>query len=150
MTGREKSALNRPIRNDFESEIDDVIISSSIDSRGYVTDYHLPETESIMLAAKLDQEYLRKIAEFWKKRKEISTPQNFGEALDAAAHHWRQSQKEREGRIDAECRAAVSDERALAHQEQAHMVSTKRRMILRSSEVCRLMLFVQPLSKICR
>lgn len=68
MTGRSKSDINKEIRRQFQGEIDEGIIRPSLDSRGYVTEYHLPETESIMLAAKLDKTYLRKISEFWKNR----------------------------------------------------------------------------------
>jgi len=68
MTGRELKSINRTIREQFSEEIDGCIGTPSLDSRGYVTDYHLPETESIMLAAMLDKSYLRKISEFWKNR----------------------------------------------------------------------------------
>jgi len=64
MTGRTISDLNHIISSDFADEIDEGIITTTKDSRGCITDYHLPETESIMLAAKLDKSYLRKIAEF--------------------------------------------------------------------------------------
>ncbi len=73
MTGREKKSINRKIRELFAAEIDGNIIAPSLDTRGYVDEYLLPETESIMLAAKLDNTYLRKIADFWKNRNNPTT-----------------------------------------------------------------------------
>ena len=74
MTGRERKEINKIIRLEFQAEIVGAIISPTLRPNGQVEDYLLPETESIMLAAKLDKTYLRKIAEFWKRRKEISRP----------------------------------------------------------------------------
>jgi len=60
MAGRKKKHINEKIRLEFLDEIDGGIIRPSLDTRGYVKEYYLPETESIMLAAMLDKSYLRK------------------------------------------------------------------------------------------
>jgi len=85
MTGRDKKHINEKIRNVFSQEIDGHIIRPSLDARGYVIDYFLPETESIMLAALFDKSYLRKIAEFWENRNKPQLPQSYPEALRAQA-----------------------------------------------------------------
>lgn len=66
---KSKSELNRAIRNMFQAKIDDATIASSLDSRGYVNEYHLPELESKMFVAKHDINYLEKITQYWIDRK---------------------------------------------------------------------------------
>ena len=108
MTGREKKHINEIIKKEFVYEIVGQIIRPTLRPNGQVSDYHLPETESIMLAAKLDKSYLRKIAEFWKNRDNPSPtfalPRTFSEALRALA--------------DSEEARIVSDQKALALQEK--------------------------------
>lgn len=63
-----KSALNRAIRDMFQVKIDDAVIASSLDARGYVVEYHLPELESKMFVAKHDINYLEMITQYWIDR----------------------------------------------------------------------------------
>lgn len=53
MTGREKKHINEIIKREFACEIDEGIITSSLDSRGYVTEYHLPIPYAVALVSKL-------------------------------------------------------------------------------------------------
>ena len=57
MLGKEKNHVNEAIKKMFPNEIDDRKIRSSLDSRGYVIDYHLPEAESVMYVATKDINY---------------------------------------------------------------------------------------------
>jgi hypothetical protein len=84
MTGKAKGHIHRTVRDNFDAELRESIIGSSIGSNGMISDYHLPETESIMLAAMLDKSYLRKIAEFWKNRNEL-LPKDLPSALRSLA-----------------------------------------------------------------
>jgi len=54
MTGRSKSSIHRTIRDKFDVESVGCEIASSMGDNGMTTEYHLPETESIMLCAILD------------------------------------------------------------------------------------------------
>ena len=65
MLGQRKVDIHKDIRRIFQDKIDEGIIPSSKDSRGYVTEYHLPELESKMFVAKKDITYLEKITKFW-------------------------------------------------------------------------------------
>lgn len=65
MLHKEKKEINREIRKMFQDKIDGGIITPSLDSRGYVVEYHLPELESKMFVAKKDINYLEKITRFW-------------------------------------------------------------------------------------
>jgi len=47
-----KSIINQKIKEMFQDKTDDQKILPSLDARGYVDEYHLPETESIMFVAK--------------------------------------------------------------------------------------------------
>ena len=67
--GYQKKEVNSKIRGMFQDEIDGGEISPSLDSRGYVTEYHLPETESNMFVARWDYTHLRKLAAFWVNKK---------------------------------------------------------------------------------
>ncbi|MEH6451212.1 MAG: hypothetical protein V7765_21280 [Oleispira sp.] len=60
-----KSVTNFKIKEMFQPEIDDRKIKSSLDARGYVIEYHLPEIESQMFAAKWNIQHLRKVVEFF-------------------------------------------------------------------------------------
>jgi len=42
MLGMEKKEIHRELQHNFQDEIDGGIISPSLDSRGYVAEYHLP------------------------------------------------------------------------------------------------------------
>lgn len=63
--GIEKKEVNRKIRDMFAKEIDGGVFSPSIDSRGYVDEYYLPEVESNMFVAKWDVTHLREVSEFF-------------------------------------------------------------------------------------
>lgn len=65
MLGYEKKEVNRKVREMFADKIDGGIIPPSLDSRGYVVEYHLPELESKMFVAKHDINYLEEITRFW-------------------------------------------------------------------------------------
>ena len=65
LLGYEKKEVNRKVLAMFEAEIDGGIISPSLDARGYVDEYHLPEVESNMFAAKWNIQHLRKVTEYF-------------------------------------------------------------------------------------
>ncbi len=65
MLGKQKKHINESIRGMFSEKIDGQIIRPSLDSRGYVSEYHLPELESKMFVAKYDIEYLEMITRYW-------------------------------------------------------------------------------------
>jgi len=69
LLGYTKSKVNEKIRDMFAAEIDGSFIGSSLDSRGYVAEYHLPEVESNMFVARWDYTHLRKLADFWVSKK---------------------------------------------------------------------------------
>lgn len=60
-----KSVTNFKIKEMFKSEIDDRKIRSSLDARGYVVEYHLPEIEAQMFAAKWNIQHLRKVVKYF-------------------------------------------------------------------------------------
>lgn len=51
LLGYEKKEINRKIKSLFKEKIDGGLITPSLDSRGYVIDYNLPELESKMFVA---------------------------------------------------------------------------------------------------
>ena len=65
----------------FEDKIDGRVIRPSIDSRGYVLKYHLPDLEPKMFVAKKDINYLEKIIQYWIDQ--TSVPTNYISALKA-------------------------------------------------------------------
>ena len=65
LLGYEKKEVNRKIKAMFSDKIDGGEIPPSLDSRGYVDEYHLPELESKMFVAKHDINYLEKITKYW-------------------------------------------------------------------------------------
>ncbi len=81
LLGKEKSYVNREIKKMMQQKIDDAKITSSKDSRGYVTDYHLPELESKMFVAKKDISYLEKITRFWIERGKLAQLSNFNDPI---------------------------------------------------------------------
>lgn len=111
-----KSSLNRAIRNMFSSKIDDAVIASSMDSRGYVSEYYLPELESKMFVAKHDINYLEEVTQFWIdfKNKPIKPqlPTNYLEALEKLI----ETEKEK---------IAISHERDEAIKTKAHISDKK-------------------------
>ncbi|CAH9012841.1 putative Rha family regulatory protein [Vibrio phage 199E37-1] len=59
-----KSSINKAIRKMFDdSKLES--FAPSLDSRGYVIDYNLPELESKMFVAKHNIEYLEMITKYW-------------------------------------------------------------------------------------
>lgn len=95
MLGKEKSYINREIKKMFQAKIDDAKITPSLDSRGYVIDYHLPELESKMFVAKKDINYLEKITRFWIDRNSIAQLPNFNDPV-AAARAWADQKEARQ------------------------------------------------------
>ena len=71
-----KSSIHKAIRIMFAQKIDDSILESSIDSRGYVEEYYLPELESKMFVAKHDINYLEQITQFWIEKGKTSKELN--------------------------------------------------------------------------
>ena len=65
MLGKQKKHIHEKIKKMFSEKIDGQIIRPSLDSRGYVAEYHLPELESKMFVAQEDINYLEKITQFW-------------------------------------------------------------------------------------
>ena len=61
----EKKEVNRKIAAMFQAEIDGGKITPSLDERGYVSEYHLPEIEAQMFAAKWNIQHLRKVVEYF-------------------------------------------------------------------------------------
>jgi phage antirepressor YoqD-like protein len=84
----EKKEVNRKVLAMFEAELDGGIITPSFDERGYVTEYHLPEIESQMFAAKWNIKHLRKVVEFFvsasKEQPEFNIPTTLSGALKLA------------------------------------------------------------------
>ena len=94
----ELKELHREIKQMFPSEIDGGKIPPSLDSRGYVEFYLLPEVESKMLVAKKDVNYLRQITEYWvnKGATKPSVPTDFATALQLAADQQKLIQQQTE------------------------------------------------------
>tara|TARA_R110000851_G_scaffold6726_1_gene26781 strand:- start:167 stop:865 length:699 start_codon:yes stop_codon:yes gene_type:complete len=61
----DKSETNRKIKDMFQAEIVDGRITSTLRENGQVVEYHLPEIESQMFAAKWNIQHLRKVVEFF-------------------------------------------------------------------------------------
>lgn len=68
MLGYEKKEVNRKIKEMFPEKIDGGKIPPSLDNRGYVVEYNLPELESKMFVAKHDIYYLETITQYWIDR----------------------------------------------------------------------------------
>jgi len=120
LLGKTKSKVNEQIRKMFSAKIDDSIIGSSKDSRGYVTDYHLPELESNMYAAKYDDEQLEKVCAYWIERKshiQPSLPKDYSQALRMLADE-----------VEAKQRLAIENEK------QRRSLKNKDHLILASNE----------------
>jgi len=65
----EKKHINAKIKDMFADKIDGQIIRPSLDSRGYVTDYNLPELEATMFVAKWDIAFLEQVVTFFINNK---------------------------------------------------------------------------------
>jgi len=89
MLGYEKKHMHEKIKSLFPKEIDGRDFRPSMDSRGYVDYYLLPEVESKMLVALCDSSYLRQITEYWVNKasndNQPKIPKNYVEALRLAA-----------------------------------------------------------------
>lgn len=89
MIKMDKKEVHRKIKSMFQSKIDGGEITPSLDSRGYVISYLLPELESKMFVAKNDISYLEKITKFWidsSKESQFKIPQTLSEALQLASN----------------------------------------------------------------
>lgn len=89
MLGYEKKHLHEKIKKMFPEEVDGRSFRPSLDSRGYVAEYHLPEVESKMLVASCDIGYLRVITEYWVDRKNPK-PKSTRELLNEVHKHLEQ------------------------------------------------------------
>jgi len=65
MLNKQKKEINRKIKLMFQDKIDGGVIRPSLDARGYVAEYHVPELEAKMFVAKNDISYLEKITQYW-------------------------------------------------------------------------------------
>jgi hypothetical protein len=74
MLGYEKKEINKKVRSMFGDEKAREKFSPTLDSRGRVDFYNLPELESKMIVAKHDIEYLEKITQYWIDRKSTAQP----------------------------------------------------------------------------
>lgn len=92
---KEKKEVNRDIKKMFQGKIDGGIITPSLDSRGYVTDFYLPELESKMFVAKKDINYLEKITRFWIDRNNLAQLPNFNDPV-IAARAWADQKEARQ------------------------------------------------------
>mgnify|MGYP005997091091 CR=1 FL=1 len=81
----EKKEVNRKIAAMFQAEIDGGKITPSLDERGYVSEYHLPEIEAQMFAAKWNIQHLRKVVEYFVA-KPITQQLTQDQQLTALAH----------------------------------------------------------------
>ncbi len=87
LLGYEKKEINRKIKSMFLSEIDGGEISPSLDSRGYVEEYHLNELYSTMFVGKWHTPFLRQLSQFWidkGKSKDVMQLPNFNNPAEAA------------------------------------------------------------------
>lgn len=102
---KNKSSVNKAIKAMFSEKIDDSVLESLTDSRGYVVEYYLPELESTMFVAKHRIEFLEKITQFWidvKNKNRTNIPSNFADALQLAADQQREIQRlEEQRKLDA-------------------------------------------------
>ena len=117
-----KSSLNKKVRVMFQSKIDDSTIKSSLDSRGYVTDYHLPELESKMFVAKHDIEYLEIITTYWIKQSKPALLTQEQQVL-AIAHQLIETTKQRDEAIKS--KAYINDKRTATLMNKASQDSKK-------------------------
>jgi len=127
MLHMEKSHVNRDIKKMFDDKITSSIIGSSKDSRGYVTDYHLPELESKMFVAKKDINYLEKITQFWINRNKATSLPNFSNPAEAArawALEYEQKQLALAERDEAiKTKAYISDKKTATAMNKASQLS---------------------------
>lgn len=89
LLGYEKKEVNRKIKAMFAEKIDGGEISPSLDSRGYVDYYHLPEKESKMFVARHDIDYLEMVIDYWMGKggkSNLQIPQTYADALLLAAN----------------------------------------------------------------
>jgi phage antirepressor YoqD-like protein len=84
----DKSTTNRKVKEMFQPEIVGGVITSTIRENGQVTEYHLPEIEAQMFAAKWNIKHLRKVVEFFvsasKEQSEFNIPTTLSGALKLA------------------------------------------------------------------
>jgi len=60
-----KKDVNKKIRDMFGDEIAREMFSLSFRENGQIDEYYLPETESVMFAAKWNMDFLRIVSQFW-------------------------------------------------------------------------------------
>lgn len=129
-----KSSLNRAIRNMFEGKIDDAVIASSRDSRGYVDEYYLPELESKMFVAKHDINYLEEITQFWIDNKNKVTqpalPTTYLEALEKLIETEKEKIAITHERDEAiKTKALISDKKTATAMNTASRLSRENKIL---------------------
>lgn len=65
LLGKDKKHINEAIKKMFQPQIDGRTIRPSLDTRGYVIEYHLPQVEANMFVAKHDITHLRTVSEYF-------------------------------------------------------------------------------------
>ncbi|MCP4279524.1 MAG: hypothetical protein GY776_05900, partial [Alteromonas sp.] len=108
LLGKQKKHINEKIRLMFSDEIEGRVIRPSLDSRGYVTDYHLPELESVMFVGKWHAPFLRQLSQYWIDRKAQPVLTQEQQVL-AIAHQLIETTKQRDEAIKT--KAHINDKR---------------------------------------
>lgn len=91
MLGYSKKQINLKVKDMFSDKIDGNKILPSLDARGYVVDYNLPELESKMFVAKWDINYLEKITQYWIDNKKPKTQlEILAGSIQALVNHEKQ------------------------------------------------------------
>ena len=116
MLGMEKKEIHRELQHNFQDEIDGGIISPSLDSRGYVAEYHLPELESKMYVAGKDKDYLRVITQYWIDQQQTLSPMEM--VIQSARSIIRLEQVQKQLIVDVE---AIKNKQELQNGDTGYM-----------------------------
>ncbi len=122
LLGKQKKHINEKIRLMFSDEIEGRVIRPSLDSRGYVTDYHLPELESVMFVGKWHAPFLRQLSQYWIDRKAQPVLTQEQQVL-AIAHQLIETTKQRDEAIKT--KAHINDKRTATLMNRASQDSKK-------------------------
>jgi len=109
--GYTKKQINLKIKEMFPEEIDGKKILPSRDSRGYVDEYHLPEIEAQMFAARWNKNHLRKVCEYFTNKRPVVP--DFSNAAEAA-RAWADAYEEKQ---IAQQQLAIAAPKAEAYDE---------------------------------
>jgi len=100
LLGKEPKEVNKQIRKMFGEEKARESFSPDLDNQGRVINYHLPELESNMYAAKYNIAQLEKVCQFWiDGRKEMTELEQLLVVVQRGVEHERQL-KEHEGQLN--------------------------------------------------